>query len=103
MDTEVQELRRRVEHLEEHLGSVEHRLDISQMQLEIVTGWRQAEHDAKKPAGAVDQEEKLGSSDLRFGRVESMLRSVLLHQGDQAADLRRTLRSLQILVERKVS
>lgn len=73
------------------------------MHLEIVTGWRQAEQDAKKPASAIDQDEKLGGSDLRFGRVESMLRSLLLHQGDQAADLRRVLRSLQILVERRVS
>ena len=43
------------------------------------------------------------AQDPRFGQVESMMRSVLLHQNDHTSDLRKAIGYLQILVERKIN
>jgi hypothetical protein len=101
MDTEVEELQRRVEILERQCALMEHRLDFAELHLEIVTDWRHAERVASEPAGATDQETGADSPDPRFGRIESMLRSVLLRQADHAAALRTAARSVQLLVERR--
>jgi hypothetical protein len=103
MYTEVEDLRRRVEILEGQVASMEHRLDTTELHLEIVTDWRRAERVASEPAGVDDQEAESDTPDPRFGRIESMLRSVLLRQADHAAALRMVDHSVQRLVERKVS
>lgn len=103
MSTELEDLERRVELLEGQLASAEYRLDLNQMHLDIVTGWRQVEREAGESATAVVQDVKLDAPDVRFGQLESMLRQVLLHQSDHAAGLKRVTRSVRILVERKTS
>lgn len=103
MDTELEDLQRRVEILEGQLASVEHRLDTTQLHLEIVTDWRRAERVASDPTSVVDQDAESDNPDPRFGRIESMLRSVLLRQADHAAALRSAARSVQTLVERRAS
>jgi len=101
MEKEVADLKQRLEGLERQVSWLEHRLNLSQMHLEIVTGWRQADREAGKPSGPVDHQGGFDTADPHFGRVESMLRLVLEHQGDHAADIRRVLRSLH-LAGRKV-
>jgi|HubBroStandDraft_3_1064219.scaffolds.fasta_scaffold486011_1 hypothetical protein len=103
MNTELEDLERRVELLEGRLASIEHRLDAHQIHLDIVTDWHQAEREAGPSASAVDQEPRSDTPDAHFGRVESMLRQMLLYQADQAAGLRKVTRSVQILAERKAS
>ncbi|MGH3253534.1 MAG: hypothetical protein ACRDOI_45990 [Trebonia sp.] len=106
MSIELEDLERRVELLEGQLASVEYRLDISQMHLEVVTGWRQADREAGKPGkppGAVDQEAGPDTPDANVGRVESMLRQVLSRQIDHAAGLRTLARSVRLLAERNAS
>jgi hypothetical protein len=82
---------------------MEHRLDTTQLHLEIVTDWRRAERVASEPTGVIDQEMESDTPDPRFGRIESMLRSVLPRQTDHAAELRRVSRSVQLLAERRAS
>jgi len=103
MDTEVADLNRKVGDLEGQVSWLEHRLNLCQMHLEIVTGWRKADREAGKPTRPVGQEGGFDTADPHFGRVESMLRSVLEHQGDHAADIRRVLRSLHVLAGREAS
>jgi hypothetical protein len=102
---ELDDLRQRVERLEEQLGTLEYRLTLDEMNLEIMTVSRRAARSStgagSEPAGDVGQDAEL-SRDPHFGRIESMLRSVLLHQGSHTADLRSAVRHLQILVERKI-
>src|SRR5580698_2662225 len=74
MNTELEDLERRVELLEGRLASIEHRLDAHQIHLDIVTDWHQAEREAGPSASAVDQEPRSDTPDAHFGRVESMLR-----------------------------
>jgi hypothetical protein len=102
MDKEVADLKRTLEGLEKQVSWFEHRLNLSQIHLEIVTGWRQAEREAGSRPGSMGHEGGFDTADPHFARVESMLRLVLEHQGDQAADIRRVLRSLH-LVGREVS
>jgi hypothetical protein len=103
MSTELEDLERRVELLEGQLASAEHRLYISEMHLEIVSSWHQQEREAGRLASAVGQEAGPQTPDAHFGRIESMLRQVLLYQGDHAADIRRVRSFVRILVGRGTS
>lgn len=85
MDAELEDLKQRVERLEGHLSNLEQRLDLNEIHLQI-------ERPRPAAAGAHDTNE----------RLESMLRSVLLHQAGHTSDLRKAVRYLEILIERPI-
>jgi hypothetical protein len=97
MSTELKDLRQRVEGLESYLDTLEYRLGVNETLQEIAP--------TKRVGVEVngEQGDEVPSRDPAFGRLEAMLRSVLFHQGSQSTDLRRVIRNLQILVERRVS
>jgi hypothetical protein len=103
MSAGLEDLERRVEILEGQLASMERRLDTYQVHLDIVTDWRQAEREADKSTSAVGQESSPTTMDGHFGRVESMLRQMLVHQADHGAGLRKVACSVQTLMEMKAS
>ena len=104
MTEELEDLRRRVDQLERHLGILEYRLNYDEMHLEMATGWRQPARADRGGESAGDGGRSAEpAQDLRSGQVESLMRSVLLHQNDHTSDLRKAIGYLQILVERKVN
>jgi hypothetical protein len=107
MSTELEDLRRRVEQLEEHTHLLERRLNCDDMRHEILYAVRvPASIDGgrgKTSGDLASQEEGDSGQDLKVGRLEAMTRSMLLNQGDHAADLRKALSYLKMLVERKAS
>ena len=104
MSTELEDLEQRVELLEGHLHQLELRLNYDDMRHQILSAARlpspAGDGRDTAPDGSAGHLE-VGAQEHELGRLEALLGSILINQGEHAAKLRRALDRLQILVERK--
>jgi hypothetical protein len=107
MSADLETLGIRVEQLERHLNQLELRLNYDDMRHEIlyatrVTALRDDERPGDAPSDPGDQQEGEGRG-LKVARLETMMRSMLMHQGNHAADLRKAIGYLQELTHRRLA
>jgi hypothetical protein len=103
MSTELEDIRQRVEQLERHTHQLELRLNYDDMRHQILYAVRVPTLAAgEQPSDLSDQREGATSQDHNIGRLETMVRSVLLNQGDHTSELRRAVRYLEMLVKREL-
>jgi hypothetical protein len=103
MSTELEDLRQRVEQLERHMHELELRLNYDDMRHQILYAVRVPTLAVGgQPGDLTDQQEEALSQDHNVGRIETMVRSVLLNQGQHTTELRRGLRYLEVLMKREL-
>jgi hypothetical protein len=104
MSTELEDLRQRVEQLERQMHQLELRLSYDDVRHQILYAVRVPTMAADgQPGDLTDQqEEEATSQDRNVGRLETMVRSILINQGEHTTELRRGLRYLEMLVKREL-